>query len=55
MEGKVAENSIGDSTSIFEMDGLNSSLMGMLPGHQDGLRRYYIFKIANLEASSLVK
>ena len=26
-------------TELFEMDGLNSSLMGMLPGQVDGLRR----------------
>jgi hypothetical protein len=28
-----------EETDIFEMDGLSSSLMGMLPGHTDGLRR----------------
>ena len=32
-----------EETEAFDMDGLNSSLMGMLPGHPDSLRRYNLF------------
>jgi hypothetical protein len=35
------ESSILEETEIFEIDGLKSSLMGMLPGMVDGIRRYF--------------
>lgn len=33
------DTSTEEETDIFEIDGLKSSLMGMLPGHEDSLRR----------------
>ena len=34
------KSSVSDEyTQLFDIDGLNSSLMGMLPGQVDGLRR----------------